>query len=282
MVVFRSGSHAKMPMWIHPTDVERVAREFRGAAPFPHAVIDEFLDPGFAREVAAAYPDFGSATKLGLEFATINERRKVQVCDASLFPPPVRQLAALVNSQPFLDLLSRLTGIPDLLADPAFAGGGMHETASNGFLDVHVDFNYFEERGWHRRLNLLVFLNEVWREEWGGQLELWDAAVKRRYRSLLPLLGRAVIFETSEISYHGVPKVTCPEGVVRKSFAAYYYTKEAPAGWDGRRHSTVFRVRPGEAFKGMVVMPLESATRGARRLGRRMARWIARTPDGRT
>lgn len=257
-----------------PIDVEGLTREFRSAKPFPYLVLDGFLEPGFARAVAASYPDFESASQVGLHFTKVNERRKVQVCDSKQFPAPVKQLADLVNGPEFLHMLERITGIPKLLADETFGGGGIHETAAGGWLDVHVDFNYFEARDWHRRLNLLVFLNETWPEEWGGQLELWDADVKHCHRSVLPLLNRVVLFETNQISYHGVQRITCPDGVVRKSFAAYYYTKEAPAGWDGARHSTIFRARPQERWKGLVAMPFERAADAARKLPRRLKRLV--------
>lgn len=261
-------------MLLNPLDEERLAREFRDAKPFPHLVVDEFLEPAFARAVAAAYPDFQSAVGQGLHFSAVNERRKVQVCDSAKFPPAVKQLADLVNGDEFVAMLSRITGIPNLLADPSFGGGGIHETAAGGWLDVHVDFNYFEERDWHRRLNLLVFLNEEWPESWGGEFEIWDAEVKKCHRSVLPVMNRAALFATSHISYHGVQRITCPEGKVRKSFAAYYYTKEAPAGWDGVKHSTIFRARPEEKWKGLVAMPLEKAKRAARRLPRRIKKIV--------
>jgi hypothetical protein len=263
-----------------PLDVDRLTREFREAEPFPHLVFDRFLDPAFAREVSASYPRFDDAARVGHQFAKVNERRKVQICNAREFPAPVQRLAALVNGAPFLELLSRITGIPNLLADETFGGGGIHETAPGGWLDVHVDFNYFEERDWHRRLNLLVFLNEEWPAAWGGPLELWDADVRKCQRSVLPLLNSAVIFETSQISYHGVPKITCPPGVARKSFAAYYYTREAPAGWDGRKHSTVFRARPEERWKNLVAMPFERVRDQARRLPRRIKRAVRARIDG--
>ena len=259
---------------LNPLDVDALARSFRSADPFPHLVFESFLVPDFARAVAAAYPKFDDAAKVGHQFAKVNERRKVQVCDSSLFPPPVRQLADLVNGPAFLALLERITGIPNLLADETFGGGGIHETAAGGWLDVHVDFNYFESRDWHRRLNLLVFLNEQWPESWGGELELWDEKVERCHRSVLPTLNRAVLFETSRISYHGVQRIACPDGVYRKSFAAYYYTREAPAGWDGTKHSTIFRARPDERWKGLVAMPVEKAAAMARALPRKLRRLV--------
>lgn len=265
---------------LNPLDVDGLTKAFRAAEPFPHLVLESFLEPAFARAVAASYPDFESATQVGHQFAKVNERRKVQVCDSKLFPPAVKQLADIVNGPEFVAMLSRITGIPNLLADDSFGGGGIHETAAGGWLDVHVDFNYFEPRQWHRRLNLLVFLNEEWPEAWGGELELWDADVKRCHRSVLPLLNRAVVFETSQISYHGVQQIRCPDGVYRKSFAAYYYTREAPAGWDGAKHSTIFRARPAERWKGLVAMPFEKATEAARSIPRRLRQIVRGGGDG--
>ena len=73
------------------------------------------------------------------------------------------------------------------------------------------------------------------RDSWGGQFQLWDKDVERCEVSLVPILNRCVIFETSEISYHGVLPVSKDPRYPRKSFATYYYTSEAPAHWVGRQ-----------------------------------------------
>ena len=113
----------------------------------------------------------------------------------------------------------------------------------------------------HRRLNILIYFNKDWKPDWGGNIELWDADVKKCHHSFSPVFNRCVVFETNEISYHGVTAVKCPEGMSRKSFAAYYYTKEAPKHWTGVSHSTIFKARPDEVLKGNVMMPLENAKR---------------------
>lgn len=242
-------------------DWDRLRREFASAQPFPHIVIDGLLDPAFARQVSDAYPSLEQARALGREFAGLNERGKIQITNATVFPEPVQRLNALLASPAFLERMSFVTGKPDLLADQALVGGGMHATGPRGRLDVHVDFNRLESSGWFRCLNVLVFLNQDWRAEWGGQLELWDEPVKVCHRSVEPLLNRCVLFETSEKSYHGVAPVHCPAGVFRKSFAAYYYTLAAPPGWDGKDHTTIFRARPTEQLRGKLLMPLEQLSR---------------------
>ncbi|MEZ5964457.1 MAG: 2OG-Fe(II) oxygenase [Planctomycetota bacterium] len=249
---------------LRPYDRDQLRNEFRSGQPFPFFKIDGFLDEAFAREVAAAMPGFDEAQKMGLTFKSVNEKLKLQITDSSRFPPPVLALHKALSSPEFLADLSYITGIPNLLADDKLDGGGMHQTGPGGRLDVHVDFNILDDRGWHRRLNILVYLNPEWHEDWGGRIELWDKDVKKCWHSYAPILNRCVVFETSETSYHGVTPLTAPPGVARKSFAAYYYTKEPPAHWDGKAHSTVFQARPDEKFKGKVAMPLEQLSRNVR------------------
>ena len=265
---------------LQPLEIDALSQRFRGSQPFPFVQIDGFLCPDFAREVARTFPDMEAARAVGRSFRAVNEWGKTQVTDASAFPPPIRALQEALADPHWLATLSRITGIPDLLADEELVGGGMHLMRSGALLDVHVDFNLIEDRRLFRRLNILVFLNEGWRPEWGGGLELWDAGVKTRHHCVLPELNRCVIFETSEKSFHGVQKLSCPPGVIRRSFAAYYYTREAPPGWSGRRHTTIFRARPEERFKANVLMPASRLRRALLRPVRRVARLFARAETG--
>lgn len=251
-------------------DREALRREFINAEPFPYVVIDNLLDPAFAQQVAAAYPTFEGAMAQGKTFMDVNERKKVQVTDAKLFPGPVAQLNRLLASPEFLADLSYVAGIPNLLADEQLVGGGMHITGPGGRLDVHVDFNLIQDRKIHRRLNLLLYLNPTWNESWGGQLQLWDENVKNCRKAVTPKLNRCVIFQTSEISFHGVVPVTTAAPYPRISFATYYYTREAPANWDGKFHTTIFKARPEERFRGLVLMPARTMQR---RLTASMRKW---------
>jgi len=259
-----------------PLDREGLRRAFQSAEPFPHIVIDGLLEPDLARSIAAAYPDATTASRLGKTFHALNERGKTQVTDPAQFAPSVRQLNALLASPEWLETISYVTGIPRLLADPQLVGGGMHIMRPGALLDVHVDFNLLEDRALHRRLNILMFLNEGWKAEWGGRLELWDPKVRHCVRRFEPQLNRCVLFETSEISYHGVEKLKSTAGRSRLSFAAYYYTEEPPPRWNGRRHTTMFRARPDERLKGLL-MPVAKVGRRLSRPFQHVAR-LARMP----
>jgi hypothetical protein len=244
---------------LRPLDTKELHERFVSAKPFPFVCIDDFLDPDLARRIAASYPDFEAAKALGHVFNAANERRKLQITDELSFPDPVKALATVLGSEDFRKTLSEISGIDDLLWDPAYVGAGMHMTAASGRLDVHIDFNRLEN-GWHRRLNLLFFLNEDWQDDWGGRLELWNADVSECVHSFQPLFNRMVLFETSQISYHGVTPIKCPPDVVRRSFALYYYSEGVPAGVHAdHTHSTVFKARPDEFLRGRVLVPLLTA-----------------------
>jgi hypothetical protein len=248
-------------MLVNPLDRAALTARFRAAEPFPFVVIDDFLDRDFALEVARSYPHYKDAVQLGETFVAVNEYRKVQVCDYARFPGPVQRLADALAAPEFREALSAISGIPDLLWDDEYVGGGMHQTAAHGLLDVHVDFNRLARTGNFRRLNLLLYLNPEWSSEWGGALELWDQDVRTCRHTLEPILNRCVIFETSEHSFHGVTRLTCPPAVSRKSFALYFYTREGAPGIAGRSHSTIFKARPDEHLKRNVFMPAEQLAR---------------------
>ena len=240
---------------------EQLRKEFSEARPFPFVKIEDFLEPAAAARVAAAYPSFDDALNQGRTFTTVNERKKVQITKAELFAPPIARLNEALASPQFLSDLSYITAMPNLSADAELVGGGMHITGPGGRLDVHLDFNYMEERKLHRRLNLLLYLNPTWQKDWGGDIQFWDRDVRHCEASFSPIFNRCVIFETNEISYHGVVPVSPAAGTPRQSFATYYYTREAPAHWTGLSHSTIFKARPDEQAKAMILMPAESAKR---------------------
>jgi CheY-like chemotaxis protein len=187
------------------------------------------------------------------------------------------------NSDPDLPMVL-VTGMPNLLPDEKLVGGGLHSTGARGHLDVHLDFNMLRDRGWHRRLNILVYMNKGWQPEWNGEFELWNEDVSQLREKFLPIFNRCVMFNTNNVSYHGVNAVKCPEGQSRKSFAAYYYTKEAPADFNGppsngQFHDTIFKARPDEKLKS-VMMPVEAATKNLTKFLRRGASKLKKAVTG--
>ncbi len=264
---------------INPIDRDALREQYRTAKPVPWFKIDNFLAADFAEQCYSAFPTYDEVQKLGQTFTNINEKGKFQVTDLTKFPAPLKTLADLLNGQEFRELIEHVTGIPSLLGDEKFVGGGLHSTGARGHLDVHLDFNLLRDRQLHRRLNILVYLNKGWQEDWGGEFELWDEDVKVRHAKFLPVFNRCVMFETNDISYHGVNAVKCPDGQARKSFAAYYYTREAPAHYKGEFHDTIFKARPDEKLKS-VMMPVEQTSKAVSKFFRDGARKLKKAVTG--
>jgi Rps23 Pro-64 3,4-dihydroxylase Tpa1-like proline 4-hydroxylase len=217
------------------------------AQPFPSIVIDDFLDKDMLRQVIAEFPNSDGKS----HFDRSQERLKYQYPPAEWGGPMTHSLFSAFNSDAFIGFLEELTGIDGLIVDPSFVGGGLHETKRGGHLGVHADFNQHKRLNVVRQLNLLVYLNEDWDESYGGNLELWDRKMTTREVSVLPVLGRAVIFTTTLDSYHGQPDpVACPPELSRRSMALYYYKAVEGGLATVPNRTTNFQVRPksGDQF----------------------------------
>jgi hypothetical protein len=232
--------------------VVRLARTYADASPFPHIVMDDFFPADRLKRVTAEL----RAARIDPEAPGYGFMGKRRCSDPDKFPPEARRLIDDLTAPPFLRWLEELTGIADLQNDPFFEGGGLHQIPPGGYLKIHTDFNWHKRLGLHRRINLLLYLNEGWNEDWGGHLELWDeAAIGDPHASaavsIAPLFNRVVIFSTTDTSYHGHPvPLACPPDRTRNSIALYYYTKERPSGETRFFHSNIanYRPRPGEDF----------------------------------
>ncbi len=242
---------------VNEASIAAMEKQFKCDSAYPRFCIDNFLTNDFANTVHDAFPSYQEAQGIGLTFNALNEKKKIQITDPAKYPLAIRKLYDLLTSPEFTAKVAKASGIDNLIPDLQMHGGGIHETNSGGRLDVHIDFNYNEETHLHRRVNLLFYFNKDWLEEYGGYLDLWDESVSNRLEYIAPLFNRVVGFVTSDISWHGVTPLTGPMDKPRKSFAIYYYTKEAPADWDGVKHNTIFKARPTEHVRGKLLMPAE-------------------------
>jgi Rps23 Pro-64 3,4-dihydroxylase Tpa1-like proline 4-hydroxylase len=217
------------------------------AKPFPHIVLDDFFDPEIVNGVLSEFPKPDAIR--WQRFDNANEIKLASAADAS-FGPLTRLFLYHLNSITFLEFLSKVTGVDNLIPDPRFEGGGLHQIVRGGKLGVHADFNKHAVYGLDRRLNLLLYLNKNWLEEFGGHLQLWNRDMTRCETKVLPIFNRVMIFSTTDFTYHGHPDpLNCPEGMTRKSLALYYFTKGRPAEEVSGAHSTIFRARGPEDLR---------------------------------
>jgi hypothetical protein len=251
-ILKNSASAFPYDQWYSELPILR--RQYRENAPIPHLLLRDFIDGETARMALREFPLL--STDAWTHYKHHNEN-KLGLTQRRIFPPTLGAIVDELNSPAFVDWLSDLTGIADLLPDPALEGAGLHQSVRGGFLNVHTDFSHHHYReNWRRRINLILYLNEGWKDEWGGAIELWDEAMRNCVAKYSPLLNHALIFDTSAKSFHGFPEpLTSPPNISRKSLALYYYTAE-----DGARtaiRSTDYRSRPGDGIRKSAMIWLD-------------------------
>jgi len=220
-------------------DARDLRAQYNSADPFPHVVIDGLFDDASLEAVLRDFPDPQSLR--WMEFDSPQEKKLGYSHERSSVSKIVRHFLNDMNSFEMLLWLEALTGIDGLIPDPYFGGGGLHQIEPGGFLKVHADFNVHPKLKLDRRLNMLVYLNKNWKEEYGGHLELWDRDRKTFRKRILPVFNRTVIFSTTDTSFHGHPHpLSSPAGVTRKSVSLYYYTAGRPAEERSVPHDTLF------------------------------------------
>jgi hypothetical protein len=225
----------------------KLRERFESSFPFPHLVVEKLFDPDLVQGLVSSFPAFNPENARN-ELGEVGQKAVVQ--DLPNISPAYRQLDRMIASKEWLQFLGLATGIPGLLYDPDYVGGGTHENRTGQELDYHVDFNYHPAKKWHRRLNLILFLNSQWDEEWGGNLQLHHDAWSDTGQpdvQVVPRLGRCVIFETSERSWHGFQRVQLPAAgsvTSRRSVALYFYTEDRPADEIKAEHATFYVGRP--------------------------------------
>jgi len=221
---------------------------FESASPFKHVGIENFLAEKFIHDILQEFPEPPAKEKLINEFG--NKSKKHAVHEIKDLGPTFLRWHDMLRSEEFINWISRITGIQNLLFDEEYHGAGTHNNLNGQGMDVHVDFNYHRTTGLHRRLNLIVYLNEGWKSEWGGSLSLhknpWNPDTDT-WTSFPCSYNRAIIFETNEISWHGFERINLPDEYAdrsRKSLTVYYYSKDRPADEIADKHSTIYVQKP--------------------------------------
>jgi hypothetical protein len=220
----------------------RLAGSYQGKQPYDYGCFDNFLPVEILERVRAEALSMGFKAP---EHASGNEHLKTSF-NPDRLPPYTRAVFNALNSRAFIQFLENMSGIKGLIPDPYYMGGGIHRTENGGFLSIHADFNHHAPMNLQRRINLLIYLNPDWKDEYGGSFEVWTDDMSKKVAAFAPVMNRMCCFSTGDNTMHGNPEpVNHPSGQPRLSIALYYYT----ATWEEGRtsQSTVFRRRPGSA-----------------------------------
>jgi len=219
---------------------EAIRKDYQSKKPFRFVMFENFFKKDTVEKIYSSYPKIEEGIWNGTTYIDQKKKfQKTQFEDGSIFIKVFEEL----NSPDFLKWLEYISDIDDLEGDAELFGGGLHQSINGAFLNVHVDYNFHPTTKHHRRLNVLVYMNKDWHDEYEGHLELWDLANDKKtlLGKFSPEFNRCVIFETNEISFHGHPKaLKTPDGVNRKSIATYYYTKTRPENEIGPEHNTIY------------------------------------------
>lgn len=212
-------------MLVNRAALESAVATFKGNSPFDHTIIDNFFESEVAEALESEFPAFDSS--VWHQYDNAIEVKKT--CNNwNVFPPLTYRVFSYLNSREFTAMLGEMLGIESLSSDQGLNGGGWHSHKRGGKLNTHLDYNIHPKLGLQRKLNIIVYLNRSWRPEWGGQLGLWAQSPEARQpgdliKSVDPLFNRAILFDTTQNSWHGLPApLTCPEGEIRRSVAVYY------------------------------------------------------------
>ena len=194
------------------------AEGFWDNQPFPHVIVDNFWNPDVAENLLAEIKDL----EYNAEYSNAFELKNA--CNIwDRFSPTIYQAFTFLSSRKFTDYLSNILDIPDLIPDIGLHGGGVHYHPPGGKLNPHVDYSHHPKLGFRRKLNFLIYLNPYWQTEHGGELGMWTPGQIEDYmdpaKIISPIFNRAVIFETTQTSYHGLARPTTQP---RRSMALYY------------------------------------------------------------
>jgi Rps23 Pro-64 3,4-dihydroxylase Tpa1-like proline 4-hydroxylase len=244
------------PDLLNTDTVPRLRNEFENAQPYKHIVIDNFLINSEAEKLHSKFPDYELFNK---KYDGLNEK-KAEGSNFESFDPIFSDLRKEVSSPEFCQWISQITGVENTFVTQDALGSGLHQGKNGSFLDIHIDFSMHHLQNVYRRLNLLIFFNKDWKDEWNGHTELWNKDMTRCEKKVRPDYNRAVIFQTTGKSYHGYGKINPPEEITRKSFYTYFYTNE-PGEQNETYNDTIFKTRPEESTSKKVIVTFKEASK---------------------
>jgi Rps23 Pro-64 3,4-dihydroxylase Tpa1-like proline 4-hydroxylase len=221
------------------SELEVLSEDFRSSEPFNYIVLDNFLEEDTALQIAKEFPNFEDPNWYSYENAL---EIKKATNNWNVFGPTTYQFFTHVLSDEFTEKIEKLiTGDfnKSIISDIGLHGGGFHSHKSGGKLNPHLDYSIHPKNKKERVANLIVYINPNWKSEYGGKFGLWSHDSETSNpgelsKSVDCIFNRAVIFNTTQNSWHGIcDELQSPEGITRNSLATYYL-REPSSSADSR------------------------------------------------
>lgn len=209
-------------------------------------VLDNVLSEEVAAEIAKNFPDEGQM----MHNETMRENKYISAQMDQHFPLIEEALFAFQEPD-VVQAVADITGLKNLQADPNLYAGGVSLMTKGCFLNPHIDNSHDMNRENYRVLNLLYYVTPDWKEEFGGNLELWPNGTKNEPLQICSKFNRLVVMVTHKRSYHSVSKVQHKTSG-RACISNYYFAPKSPTG-KNYFHVTKFRGRPEEPLKDIIL-----------------------------
>lgn len=233
-------------------DKERLQKEFQDPSQINSCIIDNLLPEEIAQEIFRSFPE---PSKMG-EHRSLRENKKI-AAQLNLYNPILEEITFAFQDLRIVKLVEEITGIKQMEPDSKLYAGGISLMSEGNFLNPHLDNSHDSEREHYRVLNLLYYVSPNWKEEYGGNLELWDNGVKEKQRVIHSKFNRLVLMITNKTSYHSVSKVV---HAGHRCCISNYYFSPVPAENESYFHVTTFYGRPEEPLKRFL-LPIDSFLR---------------------
>jgi Rps23 Pro-64 3,4-dihydroxylase Tpa1-like proline 4-hydroxylase len=226
-------------------DADAIRRDFASekAIRTQFCAIDDLLPEEIARKFDASFP-------ASSEMRLLDSFREKKFTSKSLdkFDPLIADITFAFQDERVIQKVAELTGIKDAVGDPHLYAGGISAMERGHFLNPHIDNSHDGEQKNYRVLNLLYYITPDWKPENGGNLELWDEAVKQPLE-IPSLFNRLVLMSTNNKAWHSVNEVMA-EGT-RRCISNYYFSPHSPNGYE-TTHVTYFMARPEQKLRRLV------------------------------
>ncbi len=207
--------------------------------------IDDLLPENFVQKSFQLFP---KATEM-VHKKSLREDKFV-AAQMNLYNPFLEELIFAFQDKKVVDLIGEICNINTLIPDENLYAGGISMMGNKQFLNPHLDNSHDKDRECWRVLNLLFYVTPNWKEEYGGNLELWPNGLKEKQTTIHSKYNRLAVMVTHNKSLHSVSPVVF-EGY-RCCVSNYYFSK-IPILETDHFHVTSFRGRPENKFTDKIL-----------------------------
>ncbi len=208
-----------------------------------YCLLDNLLPEAYAKLIYAKFPSISKLRQL-----TSFRERKSTSKNFHAFHSIILDISMAFQHIKVIKAINQITGIKDQIADPTFYAGGVSAMRRGDFLNPHIDNSHDASQHYYRTLNLLYYITPDWQMDFGGNLELWDSAVKQKI-TLASHFNRLILMETHPHSWHGVSPVKSNH--IRCCISNYYFSAISPTG-SPYFHVTSFSARPEQRIRRVI------------------------------